>query len=72
MTLIIKPLSSRKNEKNTVRSNWGLGSCVPDVLTQDCKQESVEKMDRKNLGGSYMCVIDFHNGILCCGFYVPK
>ena len=41
-----------------------------DVLTplSDSKQESVEKMDRRILGVSYMCGMDLHNGILCCGF----
>ena len=42
---------------------------LSDVLTplSDCKQESVEKMNRRLLGFSYMCGMDFHNGILCCG-----
>ena len=41
-----------------------------DVLTplSDCRQESVEKMERIVSGGSYMYWMDFHNGILCCGF----
>ena len=42
-----------------------------DVLTplSDCIQESVEKMERRITGVSYMCWVDFHNnGILCCGF----
>ena len=41
-----------------------------DVLTplSDCRQESVEKMERRISGFSYMCWGDFHNGILCCGF----
>ena len=43
-----------------------------DVLTplSDCRQESVEKMERRISGVSCMCWMDFHNGILCCGFYV--
>ena len=41
-----------------------------DVLTplSDCRQESVEKMERRISGVSYMCWMDFHNEILCCGF----
>ena len=41
-----------------------------DVLTplSDGRQASVEKMERKISGVSYMCWMDFHNGILCCGF----
>ena len=37
-----------------------------DVLTplSDCREESVEKMERRISGVSYMCWIDFHNGIL--------
>ena len=44
-----------------------------DVLTplSDCRQESVEKMEQRISGLSFMCWMDFHNGILCCGFYVP-
>ena len=46
------------------------GQGVLDVLTplSDCRQESVEKMERRISGVSYMCWMDFHNGILCCGF----
>ena len=39
-----------------------------DVLTplSDWRQESVEKMERWRISGvSYMCWMDFHNGILC-------
>ena len=45
-----------------------------DVLTpmSDCKQESVEKMDRRILGLSYMCGMGLHNGILCCGFWCAR
>ena len=32
----------------------------------------LRKMDRRILGVSYMCGMDLHNGILCCGFYVPE
>ena len=48
------------------RLSWG----ESDVLTplSDCKQEFVENMDRIILRGSYMCGMDFHNGILYCGF----
>ena len=40
-----------------------------DVLTplSDCRQESVEKMERRVSGVSYMCWMDFHNEILSCG-----
>ena len=27
-----------------------------------------DKMERRISGGSHMCWMDFHNGILCCGF----
>ena len=41
-----------------------------DVLTplSDCREESVEKMERRVSGVSYMCWMNFHNGTLCCGF----
>ena len=41
-----------------------------DVLTplSDCRQESVEKVERRISGVSYMYWMDFYNGILCCGF----
>ena len=45
-----------------------------DVLTSlsDCRQESVEKMERRISGVSYMCWIDFHNGISGCGFLCAR
>ena len=45
-----------------------------DVLTplSDCRQEPVEKMKRIISGVSYMCWIDFHNGILGCGFLCAR
>ena len=45
-----------------------------DVLTplSDCRQESVDKMERRIWGFSYMCWVDFHNGILCCGFLCAR
>ena len=45
-----------------------------DVLTplSDCRQESVEKMERRILEVSYICWMDFHNGILCCGFLCAR
>ena len=45
-----------------------------DVFTplSDCRQESVEKMERRISGVSYMCWINFHNGILCCGFLCAR
>ena len=47
---------------------------MSDVLTplSDCRQESVKKMDRRISGVSYMCEMDFHNGILCCGFLCAR
>ena len=42
-----------------------------DVLTalSDCRQETVVKiMERRIWGVSYMCWINFHNGIWGCGF----
>ena len=50
------------------------GSTVLDVLTplSDCRQESVQKMERRISGVSYMCMMDFHNGILCCGFLCAR
>ena len=50
----------------------GAGAGVLDVLTplSNCKQ--VEKIDRRILGVSYMCGMDFHNGILCCGFLCAR
>ena len=46
-----------------------------DVLTplSDCRQESVEKMERRISGVSYRCWMYFHNnGILCCGFLCAR
>ena len=51
------------------------GVTVLDVLTplSECRQESVEKMERRISGVSYMCWMDFHNnGILCCGFLCAR
>ena len=42
-----------------------------DLLTllSDCRQESVEKMERRILGVSYMSYwMDFYNDIFCCEF----
>ena len=47
------------------------GVHVLDVLTalSDCRQETVVKiMERRIWGVSYMCRINFHNGIWGCGF----
>ena len=43
-----------------------------DVLTplSDCRQEPVEKMERKISGVSYMYWMDFYNEIFVEGFYV--
>ena len=46
-----------------------------DVLTplSDCRHETVEKiMERRILGVSYMCWMDFHNTFLCCGFLCAR
>ena len=45
-----------------------------DVLTplSDSRQESVEKMERKNSELSYMCWMDFYNAILCCRFLCAR
>ena len=53
---------------------WYVLYLVLDVLTplSDCRQESVEKMERRISGVSYMCWMDFHNGILCCGFLCAR
>ena len=47
---------------------------MSDVLPpmSDCRQESVEKMDRRISRVSYMCGMGFHNGILCCGFLCAR
>ena len=76
---------SGKNVTAAVWPFWMFGSfldafcCVPplyvlDVLTpfSDWRQESVEKMERRISGVSYMCWMDFHNGILCCGFLCAR
>ena len=34
--------------------------------------KSVEKMERRISGVSYMCWMDFHNAILCCGFLCAR
>ena len=49
-------------------------SCMLDVLTplSDCRQETVEKMERRISGVSYMCWMDFHNGISCCGLLCAR
>ena len=46
-----------------------------DVLTSlsDCRHETVERiMERRISGVSYMCWMDFHNAILCCGFLCAR
>ena len=46
-----------------------------DVLTplSDSRQESVEKMERRISGVSFMCWMDFHNAIfLCFGFLCAR
>ena len=46
-----------------------------DVLTalSDCRHETVEKiMERRIWGVSYMCWINFHNGIWGCGFLCAR
>ena len=48
---------------------------VLDVLTSlsDCRHETVERiMERRISGVSYMCWMDFHNAILCCGFLYAR
>ena len=48
---------------------------VLDVLTSlsDCRHETVERiMERRISGVSYMCWMDFHNAILCCGFLCAR
>ena len=46
------------------------GCGLLDVLISmsDCRQESVEKMERRILAVSYLYWMDLYNGILCCGF----
>ena len=46
-----------------------------DVLTSlpDCRHKTVERiMERSISGVSYMCWMDFHNAILCCGFLCAR
>ena len=45
-----------------------------DVLTQlsDSRQEAVENVERRISGVSYMCGMDFHDAILCCGFLCAR
>ena len=38
----------------------------------DCRQESVENMERRISGVSYMYWMDFYNGILCCGLLCAR
>ena len=47
---------------------------VLDVLTPlpDCRQEPVEKMERRISGVSYMYWMDFYNEIFCCGFLCAR
>ena len=47
-----------------------LSAGLLDVLTplSDSRQESVEMMQRRISGVSYMCWTDFHSASLCCGF----
>ena len=56
------------------RPNVFVSDALLDVLTplSDCRQESVEKMERRISGVSYMCWMDFHNGILCCWFLCAR
>ena len=52
----------------------GRRSGLLDVLTplSDSRQESVQKMERRISGVSYMYWMDFYNGILCCGFLCAR
>ena len=45
-----------------------------DVLTplSGSRQESVEMMERRISGVSYMCWMDFHNATLCCVFLCAR
>ena len=46
-----------------------------DVLTSlsDCGHETVERIKERRISGvSYMCWMDFHNAILCCGFLCAR
>ena len=57
------------------RSPRNTRSHVLDVLTalSDCRHETVENiMERRISGVSYMCWIDFHNGIWGCGFLCAR
>ena len=47
---------------------------VLDVLTplSDCRQEPVEKVERRISGVSYMYWMDFYNVISCCGFLCAR
>jgi len=38
----------------------------------DCRQEPVEKMERRISGVSYMYWMDFYNEIFCCGFLCAR
>ena len=50
------------------------GTDVLDVLTSlsDCRQEPVEKMERRISGVSYMYWMDFYNEIFFCGFLCAR
>ena len=45
-----------------------------DVLTplSDCRQDSVEKMERRISEVSYMSWMDFYSEIFCCGFLCAR
>ena len=64
------PLLQYRQLLEPYRSLTLFSTSVLDVLTpsSESRQESVEKMERRISGVSYMCWMDFHNAILCCGF----
>ena len=70
----IPTTAPRKRAAQHGNHQKGLMTMVLDVLTplSDCRQESVEKMERTISGVSYMCWIDFHHGILGCGFFCAR
>ena len=58
----------RINHDN-VASRGAVGHLTP---LSDCRQEPVEKMERRISGVSYVYWMDFYNEIFCCGFLCAR
>ena len=65
-----RPSKNEKRKRTKRCASTYVQVLLLDVLTplSDGRQESVEKMERRISGVSYMYWMDFYNEIFCCGF----